>query len=428
MRCTDPPYRAIGNRREPRRLNTSRRSPIPLWLMGLTNALFGMYGGILVISVPQLLSARHVPEATIAAMTAVMISPGFWSFLVSPVLDVRFSRRWYAVVTAAVAAVLLSLALLNLEHPVWVEGLLVIGFFFANLYQSALGGWLSSITTAEEKNKLSVWVTIGNIGGGGVMAMMTGEVVQRLSPTLAALLLSAAVLLPIAVFPWMQAPGPDRRLARESFSQFLSEVLHVLKRREVLIAIVLFIAPAATFSLTNLLGGLGNDFHASSHFVGLVGGAGVLTGGIVGCLIFPLIHRLLPLRYLYLAIGIIGSMFTLALILLPRTPATFALALIGENVFQALAITASTAIAFETIGRSNPLAATNYCLMVSAFNIANTYMLVVDGWGYSRHGVAGGYAADAVLSLAASLLLAALLIWLARRGKAASLKRAIFTG
>ena len=75
--------------------------------MGLTNTLFGMYGGILVISVPQLLSARHVPEATIAAMTAAMISPGFWTFLASPVLDVRFSRRWYSIVTAAIAAALL---------------------------------------------------------------------------------------------------------------------------------------------------------------------------------------------------------------------------------------------------------------------------------------------------------------------------------
>jgi PAT family beta-lactamase induction signal transducer AmpG len=333
-----------------------------------------------VISVPQLLSARQVPEATIAAMTAVMISPGFWTFLVCPVLDVRFSRRWYAVVTAVIAAALLALALLSLEHPAWVEALLVVGFFFANLYQSALGGWLASITTAEEKNTLSVWVTIANISGGGAMAMIAGEVVQRLAPTVAAFLLGAAVLLPIAIFPWMQAPGPDRRLARESFSQFLGEVLKVLKRREVLIAIVLFIAPAATFSLTN-----------------------------------------------YLAIGVAGAIFTLGLILLPHTPATFALALIGENVFQAVAITASTAIAFETIGASNPLASTNYCLMISAFNIANTYMLVVDGWGYSWRGVAGGYAADAALSLAASLLLAALLTCLSRRRKAASQRRAVFS-
>ena len=395
-----------------------RRGFAPVWMIGLTNALFGMYGGILVISVPQLLSARHVPEATIASMTAVMISPGFWTFLVSPVLDVRFSRRWYSVVTAGAAALLLALALLNLDHLILVERMLVAGFFFANLYQSAFGGWLSSITTAEDKNALSVWVTIGNIGGGGPMAVVTGDVVQNVSPTLAALLLGATVLLPTAVFPWMQAPGPDRRLARESFPQFFAEVTASAQAARGADGDRTVASPAATFSLTNFLSGLGNDFHATSRFVGMVGGVGVLLGGICGCLMFPLVDRLLPLRFLYLAIGVAGSIFTLALIMLPYTPATFGLALIGENVFQALAFTASIAIAFETIGRGNPLAATTFCLMSSASNIPLIYMLLIDGAAYTRHGVTGSYLADAGMSLFASLVLAALLIRQFRRAGA----------
>jgi MFS transporter, PAT family, beta-lactamase induction signal transducer AmpG len=403
----------------------ARRSAAPLWLMGLSNAVFGMYGGIIVISVPQLLSARHVPEATLAAMTAVMVSPGFWAFLASPVLDVRFSRRWYSMLTAALAAALLVLALLNLDHLAWVEALLVTGFFCANLYQSALGGWLSSIITSEEENRLSVWVTIGNIGGGGAMAATTGELVRNFSPTMAALLLGALILLPTAVFPWMQAPGPDRRLARESFPQFFGEVLSLLKRPAVLIAILLFIAPAATFSLTNFLSGLGDDFHASGHFVGLVGGTGVLLGGIGGCLIFRLIDRLLPLRFLYLCVGVAGAIFTLGLILLPHSPTAFAVALIGENVFQALAITVSVAIAFDTIGRGNPLAATTYSLLISAANVPITYMLFVDGLGYAWDGVAGSYVADAAVSLLACLLLAALLIAYTRGKSSAGAFRAV---
>jgi MFS transporter, PAT family, beta-lactamase induction signal transducer AmpG len=386
---------------------TRRRAPV--WLLGLTNSLFGMYGGILVIAVPQLLSARHVAEATIAGMTAAAISPGFWAFLLSPILDVRFSRRWYSVLTAFLAAALLALALINLEHLAWVEFFLVAGFFFANLYQSALGGWLSSIIASDEEHSLSVWVTIANISGGGAMAMMTGEIVQRLSPGSAALVLGAIVLLPTLIFCWMPAPGPDRRLARESFPQFFAEVISLLKRREILIAIVLFIAPAATFSLVNILGGLGNDFHASSHFVGLVGGAGVLIAGVAGCLMFPLVDRLLPVRHLYLAIGGVGALFTLMLLVLPRTPWTFAAALIGENVFQSLSITASTAITFAIIGRANPFAATTYCLLVSAFNVANTYMLIVDGWGYAWRGVAGSYIVDACASLSACVVLGWLL-------------------
>jgi len=391
------------------------RPVAPVWLMGLTNSVFGMYAGVIAISVPQLLSIRHVPETTIAGMSAIMVSPGFWTFLVSPVLDVRFSRRWYSVASAAVAAALLVVALLNLDHLALVTGLLVTGYFSANLYQSALGGWLSSITSAEQENKLSSWVTIGNLGGGGAMAMVTGELVRSLSPGMAALVLGAVIVLPIAVFPFMPAPGPDRRLAAESFRQFFGDVLSLLKRREVLIAIVLFMAPVATFSLTNFLGGIGDDFHASSHFVSLVGGGGVLLGGIAGCLLFRLIDRLLPLRFLYLSIGVVGSLFSLALIPLPRTPAVFAVAFIGENVFQGLAITTSIAIAFETIGRRNQLAATTFCLLVSAFNIPITYMLIVDGWGYGKQGVAGSFAADASLGVVASVLLGALLIWVAPR-------------
>ena len=387
----------------------------PIWLMGLTNSVFGMYGGIILISVPQLLSIRHVPETTIAAMTAVMVSPGFWAFLVSPMLDVRFSRRWYSVASAVMAAALLVIALLNLNHLALVEGLLVAGYFFANLYVSALGGWLSSIISNEQEKRLSSWATIGNIGGGGAMAVASGEMMSNLSPGIAALVLGGLVLLPTAVFTFMPAPGPDRRLAAESFSQFFSDVFRLVKRREVWIAILLFLAPAATFSLTNFLGGIGDDFHASIHFVSFVGGGGVLLGGIAGCLAFLLIDRLLPLRLLYLAIGVVGSLFTLALMLLPRTPPVFAVAFIGENVFQALAITTSMAIAFETIGRRNPLAATTFCLLNSAFNVPITYMLFVDGWGYAKQGVAGSFAADASLGLIASVLLGALLIWLTGR-------------
>jgi MFS transporter, PAT family, beta-lactamase induction signal transducer AmpG len=397
-----------------------RGRAVPLWLMGMTNAPFGMYGGILVISVPQLLNARHVAEATISAMTAVTISPGMWSIVASPMLDVRFSRRWYSTVTAIVAAVLLSLGLLCLDKVSLAEILLVMGFFAANLYQSALGGWLSSIIAPGERSALSAWVTIANISGGGAMAVVAGEVMQRYSPVTAVVALGAVLLLPIAVFPWMPAPGPDRRLASESFRQFFSEVIGVVRRPQVLLAIAMFVGPASSFALTNLLGGLGSDFGASTHFVGAMGGAGVLCAGIAGCMVFPLIDRLLPLRYLYLTIGVVGALFTLALLLLPRTPLAFATALIGQNLFQSAAITTSIAIAFETIGQRNPLAATTFSVIVSVLNIPNTYMVVVDGWGYTWRGVDGSLLVDAGASLATCGLLILLLGYLSMRHRAAA--------
>jgi hypothetical protein len=58
---------------------------------------------------------------------------------------------------------------------------------------------------------------------------------------------------------------------------------------------------------------VGSNFHASIGFVGTEDGTGVLVAGIAGCLMFRLIDRLFPLRYLHLAIGIVGAFFTLAL-------------------------------------------------------------------------------------------------------------------
>jgi PAT family beta-lactamase induction signal transducer AmpG len=395
------------------------RHKVPVWLMGLTNLTYGLYGGVVAFAIPQLLSNRHVPEAVIAGLTAVAFSPGFWSFLFSPVLDVRFSRRWYAVTLAIVSSLLLLVAFLSLGHLALLETVLTLGFFCAYLYQSAIGGWLSSITTAEEDKTVSVWITIANVGGFGIMAVVCNQIVQHLSPLVAALVLAALVLLPTLVFPFMQAPGPDRRLASESFPQFFRDLVALVQRREVLIAIILFAAPAATFSLTNFLGGRGNDFHASPGFVGLIGGAGVAAGGIVGCLVFPPLSRLMPLRPLYLAIGFVGAALTLVFILLPHTPSSFAIVLIGENLFQSLAITTSMAVIFEAIGQNNPLASTTFCFISSAYGIPISYMLYIDAFGFARKGIAGALAADAGAGICAAILLGAMLLWLSRRPRPA---------
>jgi MFS transporter, PAT family, beta-lactamase induction signal transducer AmpG len=393
------------------------RISMPVWLMGLTNLSYGLYGGVVAFAIPQLLGDRHVPEATIAGLTAVAFSPGFWAFLLSPILDVRFSRRWYAVALALVASLTIVLAFLNLGHLALLEILLTVGFFAAYLYQSAVGGWLSSITAGEEEKSVSVWITIGNVGGFGVMAIGCNQLVRHLSPLAVALVLGASILIPTIPFPFMKAPGPDRRLASESFPQFFGDLVSLVKRREVLVAIIFFAAPAATFSLTNFLGGRGNDFHASPGFVGLVGGIGVALGGIAGCLIFPALSRLMPLRPLYLNVGIVGACCTLGLIWLPHTPPSYAIILITENLFQSLAITTSIAVTLETIGRDNPLASTTFCFVASAYGAPISYMLYVDAAGFSLGGISGSLAIDAITGILASILLGLMLLRLSRRSK-----------
>ncbi len=376
----------------------------PLWLMGMSNLSFGLYAGFLTVPLPQLLAAQHVPEARIATLTATVFSGGIWVFLLGPMLDVRFSRRWYSTFFAALAGICLTVGLLNRTHLQLLEVLMLLGFASAQLCTNALGGWLATIVHHHDESKLSSWTWAASFAGNGLMTILAGELVRTLPLPLAAVLLGLIVFVPTSIFLLMPSPGPDRRLARESFTKFFAEVLAVVRRREVLIALALFASPCASFALTNTLGGFGDNFHASARFVSLIGGAGLSLAGIFGSLMFTPFAKLLPLRPLYLAIGITGALFTAGLLLLHHTPAAFGVAMIGENIFQALAYTGITAIAFETIGRSNPLAATQYSLFNAASLLPIIYMQVIDGRAYTHHGVTGSFLADAAVGLLACAL------------------------
>lgn len=189
----------------------------------------------------------------------------------------------------------------------------------------------------------------------------------------------------------------------------------LFKRREVLIALALFVLPTACFTLTNVLGGLGSDFHASMQMVSVVGGIGIVVAGIVGSLILPRIAKHMPLRPLYLAIGIVGALFTLSLLLVPRTPTLLAVAFLGEGLFQAMGFTCGFAITFDVVGHDNPLAATTFSVLLAASNLPVIYMVDVDGAAFQWNGVPGSFLADAGLGILSCVLLGLMLWWLRRR-------------
>ncbi len=120
--------------------------------------------------------------------------------------------------------------------------------------------------------------------------------------------LSATLLLALPLYFWVECPPADGRLASESFMAFAEDVLALLRRPTVLWTLLLFLAPAASFALTNTLGGLGRDFGASEAFVGLVGGNGRLDRRRGrqpgGCWAWP---GSIPPRPLYLLIGLFGA-------------------------------------------------------------------------------------------------------------------------
>jgi PAT family beta-lactamase induction signal transducer AmpG len=202
---------------------------------------------------------------------------------------------------------------------------------------------------------------------------------------------------------------------RERFGDLFRDVGRLLHRREVLLTLLLFVAPTGSFALTNLLGGEVREFHATDAFVSRMGGAVLSVAGAASCLLLPVLARWVRALPLYLLIGTAGSVFTLLLLLLPRSPGMFAVAFLGENMVQALSFTAAVAICFHTIGRENPLAATQFSLLTSATVLPIVYMGVLDGRVSTRHGVSGMYAVDGALSLLACGMMALVMKWSGQR-------------
>lgn len=380
-----------------------RRLP-PVWVMGLANGTLGFASGIMNFVMPQLMAGVHVPEPKIALITAIAVSPNFWFVLFGPILDVRFSRRRYATMLAVLSGAAATVAVLSLHHLIVLQVAMVVCNASAALSASAFGGWLSNIVPDEDKNALSKWINIALVSGTGLIVGVGGELVRGLGIVPAALLLGALIVCPAAIYVLIPAPGPDRRLAGESFAQFNREVVSLLKRREVVVVLLLFLSPCSSFVMPNLMGGLGADFHASARAVSFWGGVGAFIPGLLGCFLFPLIARKVRLRFFYLANGILGCLFTLSLVLMPHTTATYAGALFGEYLFQAVAFSIQIGIVFEAIGPDNPLAATTFSFLTAATNVPVTYVTFIDGRAYARAGITGTLFVDAAIGIVTCLV------------------------
>jgi PAT family beta-lactamase induction signal transducer AmpG len=388
---------------------TTKPTP-PVWLMGLTSLPLGITGAVALLIVPQLLAAAHVPEPRIAEITGLALLAGFACVPLSPILDVRFSRKTYTIGFTLLGGLLTTLSLLELQNLAILGWLLFATFFSVSLAIAAAGGWLGSLVAKTDDTGLGSWMTAANIAGFGVTAIVGTGLIRALPSGLGAVVLGAVAAAPALISLFIPGPPPDRRLASESFGQFAGDLLVLVRRPSVLLTVLLFAVPAASFALTNTLGGLGHDYGASERFVSLAGGAGVTVAGVIGSLLVPKLANRMSPRVLYLGIGTVGALFTLGLIVLPHTPLFFLLAIGGENIAQSAALATANVVIFRTMGKDNPLAATEFAILTAAVTVPITYMQVLDGHAYGLGGLAGTYLTDAGLGLAACAAMALVLI------------------
>jgi PAT family beta-lactamase induction signal transducer AmpG len=390
---------------------------LPVWLLGLANMPLGITGAVALLIAPQVLAARHVPETTIANVTTLALVGTMVFFLIAPILDVRFSRRTYAIAMSIAASILTVVAILNFANVRFLGLWLFLGCLTANLNSAAIGGWFGSILRHEDDAQLGAWMTVANVAGFGIASILGIMLVHHAGLWIAAIIVGGMNLLPLLIIFSVAPPVEQRRLASESFGKFGKELRELAGRRDVRRLLLLLVLPCASFALTNTLGGLGADYHASEKLLALIGGIGVTFAGIFGSLSVPVLSRRFPLIAVYLGIGFIGGLTTLLLLALPHTPAIFVLAFVLQNIWQSAGLSTGNALALSSIGKNNPLASTQFAVLTAAMSAPITYMQLIDGHAYGAGGLTALYGTDGGLDLIACTLMTALFFYWSRRSK-----------
>jgi PAT family beta-lactamase induction signal transducer AmpG len=380
-----------------------RRSPA--WLVGITYLPFGLYSGFIIVSLQLLLTARGLAVDHIALLQLVALLPSYTSFALTPLADCGLSRRTWAMIFAAIAAGCLAGGSLLMDRAVAGDATplaltLLVGAFAAQMYSSTMGGITPSLVDETDTGAVSGWLNVANLGGTGLGGTLGILLVEHLSRPAAAAALAAEVFAPCLLLFVMAREVRTPYAVRSMLSlQIFRDMWSVTRNRAALIGFIIFVTPAATFAAQNLFSGLGRDFHASDNAVTWIVGAGNAITCSLGAALGGWLCNRFDRRVLFVLSGVVGATATLGMAFGAHTAMVFFVGVSVYNLFAGVNYAAASAVAFDIMGIDNPLAATQYAMLMAACNVAISTVIWGDSRGYKAHGAVGLLVTDAGFSL-----------------------------
>ena len=367
--------------------------------MGLAIAPLGFYYGFISAGMGILLRAKGVSVGRIDTISAIAFQPTAWAFLACPILDVRFSKRAYAIFFAAVAAVCLGFTILLTSNLTAFTIMLTIGCAATVMFGNAHQGWMPDVIDDRHYSHVGATTNVANLGAAGAFAALTVFLVRHISPVHAAALLAITIAAPTVLLFFIPLPAVPTRTASQVFGTFFRDLGAVLRKRECIIGLICFLAPTASFALTNSFSSLGSDFHATENQVTLVATTGVAIICSLGCLAGIWFCGRFLRRNVYILTGFGSAAVALYLIHAPHIFSYYAAGVLAYSFFQGISYTAFSSFCYEIVGPASPLAATQMALLAAAANQPISYMTALEGHAHTRFGLGGMLAADAVTTL-----------------------------
>ncbi|MGA2882313.1 MAG: MFS transporter [Bryobacteraceae bacterium] len=391
--------------------------PPPAWLIGMGALTFGLVAGFVITALPFLLSKAGVSVDRIATVSAIAMSPTFWTFLITPIVDVGFTRRTYAFAFAIVSAASLGSALW-LFSPARLSLFTVLALLAELaivLQSSAVTGWASEFVQDAERGRVGGWINAANLGGGALGAMAVMWSASRVPyRTLGMMIAFATVLSTLFLLRFPQPSEPQLGL-RQILGGTFRSVVQTSRQPQVLTGFLLFLAPVSCVAAINLFAGLGNEFHVSTQWVVWTTGAGAAVTSAIGSIVGGYIADRVDRGVLYIAGGTLAGLCALWMAATPHTQVTFTAGVLAYNCLAGVSYAAFSALGLQLVGIRNPTAATQLALFAAASNGAIVYMTWADGQGFRMFGIRGLLLVDGLASMAAAIPLLLFLRWRATK-------------
>ncbi len=393
-------------------------------MVGVAYLPFGLFNGFVAAALPLLLTQRGLALDRVASITFVVLLPSFLSFLLTPLVDCGLPRRVWAWVLACVAAVCLACAVLGLDAAVasphgraLLTAALTLGYLSVQMYGSTIGGMVPNLVDERRLAAAGMWLNIAYLGGmaGGTLIVVA---VTRLPRVGAAGVGVLEMLLPPCILLLARHEVRQPRRVAEAMRTVLRDLWRVVRQPHYALGFLVFLAPAATFAATNYFGGMGADFGAPPGRTAWITGVGVAILSSVGAVLGGWLSSRYDRRWLFVGAGVLSSIATLGMVFGPRLWWIF---FVGVSLYALLGgvnYVAASALAFQLIGRDNPLSATLYAMLMAACNVAIETMVLSDGHAYRVAGARGLLLAEGVVSICVGVSVLALVSFVDKRAKA----------
>lgn len=368
---------------------------------------FGLVVGFTVTALPFVLVHLGVPLYKASEVSATVMTPTFWGFLLQPLMDTGLSRRAYTWLTTAVSAVCLAsgLVFLSVAHLGVATVFLLLAELSIVLFSGAVSGWTAQFTPDSLRGSVSGWTNVANLGGGALGSLAVMSLAPHVAPRWIGLGLGVAIVLGAA--PTLLFPDAVRSAFRfrQIFSDAMKATWRACKTKECLTGFAVFLVPASAEAAINLFAGMGDDFHTSATTVIWVTGAGCAITASIGALLGGYAANRVSRGRLYLAAGLVTSFVALAMALAPHTPMDFILGALVYNGLAGVVYAAFNAFGYQLVGQNSAVASTQLGLFSASTNLAIVYMTWADGHASKYFGVTGLLLTDSIAAMISAIAL-----------------------